>query len=98
MMSDLEDRKGKAMDSYLEYSKHPEVLDKEPEPVKNPIVTSWNTPTLTLESEFAFGKHKGQQVEDIIEDFPGYISWLISASVAEFDEEAMELITKKGIV
>jgi cell fate (sporulation/competence/biofilm development) regulator YlbF (YheA/YmcA/DUF963 family) len=50
-----------------------------------------------LESLFAFGKYKDQQLEDVIEDHPEYIGWLCEFEVVEFDEEAMELISKKGI-
>ena len=53
--------------------------------------------SMGLEDEFTFGKHKGQQLEDVITDHPDYIQWLISEGVVLFDEEAMELITKKAI-
>lgn len=55
------------------------------------------TPYLTLEDNFPFGKHKGQQVEDVIEDDPGYIAWVVENDVMTFDDETYELITKKGI-
>ncbi len=50
-----------------------------------------------LESTFVFGKHKGAQLEDIIEDDPAYIAYLIDNEIVGFDEEALELITRKGI-
>lgn len=53
---------------------------------------------LTLESIFDFGKHKDKQVEDVIEDFPRYISWMVENEVREFDTEVMELLAKKGII
>lgn len=52
--------------------------------------------TLGLKDEFTFGKHKGKQVEDVLNDFPNYITWAISEGVVTFDEEAMEMITRKG--
>ena len=52
---------------------------------------------MTLEDLFTFGKHKGQQLEDIIEDDPDYIRWLCEETELHFDEEALELIAKKGI-
>jgi len=52
---------------------------------------------MTLEETFKFGKHKGRQVEDVIEDDPDYIEWCVQESVVDFDEEASELISKKGI-
>lgn len=50
-----------------------------------------------LEDEFKFGKHKGHQLEDVIEDDPNYLEWCIKEDVIAFDEEAMELLTKRGI-
>ncbi len=46
---------------------------------------------------FTFGKHKNEQVEDVIEDDPEYIRWLIENDVVQFDDEALELIAKKKI-
>ena len=50
-----------------------------------------------LEDCFVFGKHTGHQLEDVIEDDPAYIEWCIMNDVVVFDEEALELISKKGI-
>lgn len=50
-----------------------------------------------LEDEFKFGKHKGHQLEDVIEDDPDYIEWCVKNEVVDFDEETLELISKKGI-
>ncbi len=52
---------------------------------------------MRLEDLFNFGKHFGNQLEDVIEDDPDYIEWLVSENIVEFDEEASELISKKGI-
>lgn len=52
---------------------------------------------LGLDDIFSFGKHKGDQVEDVIEDDPSYIEWLVEETIVEFDEETLELIAKKGI-
>lgn len=52
---------------------------------------------MTLEDVFTFGKHKGNQLEDVIDDDPGYIEWCVENDVVNFDEEALELISKKGI-
>lgn len=52
---------------------------------------------LGLDSAMPFGKHKGEQIEDLIEDEPRYIEWLVSEDVVEFDEETLDTITKKGI-
>lgn len=53
--------------------------------------------TLGLESNFPFGKHAGDQVEDVIEDDPEYIAWCVENDIVEFDEETLELITKRRI-
>ena len=49
-----------------------------------------------LDDIFTFGKHSGDQLEDVIEDDPGYIEWLANDGF-EFDNEALELLSKKGI-
>lgn len=53
---------------------------------------------MSLEDEFDFGRHEGDQLEDVIHDDPSYIEWLIQEGVVGFDEEACELITKRGII
>lgn len=52
---------------------------------------------LDLETILSFGKHKGCQLEDVIYDDPQYISWLILNTDHDFDEETLELITKRKI-
>lgn len=52
---------------------------------------------MQLDSIFKFGKHIGQQLEDVIEDDPDYIEWCCENEVGDFDEEALELISRKGI-
>ncbi len=49
-----------------------------------------------LEYIFTFGKHEGQQLEDVIEDDPDYIGWL-ARDEFDFDDEVLELIGKRGI-
>ena len=58
---------------------------------KNPIL-------LTLEDEFSFGKHKSEQVEDVIYDDPSYIAWVIEKEIVKFNATAMALIEKRKIV
>ena len=50
-----------------------------------------------LDDCFTFGKHDGDQLEDVIGDDPDYIEWLVMEGVTQFDDEALELISKKGI-
>lgn len=52
---------------------------------------------LGLDDEFKFGKHQGQQVEDVVEDDPDYIYWIVQNEICEFDDETLELIERKGI-
>ena len=52
---------------------------------------------MDLEGIFTFGKHKNEQVEDVIEDDPQYIRWLIENGIVQFDDETLEVISKKGI-
>ena len=52
---------------------------------------------LTLDDLFTFGKHKTEMVEDVIDDDPRYIEWLVENEVVQFDNETMELIARKGI-
>jgi len=50
---------------------------------------------LTLESEMPFGKHKGAQVEDLIEDHPEYIRWLCENTSTGFDDDVLEMLEKR---
>jgi hypothetical protein len=52
--------------------------------------------TLSLESIITFGKHHDKQVEDVIEDDPGWCRWLAENSTTyEFDNEALEALQKR---
>jgi len=50
---------------------------------------------LTLECLMPFGKYKGQQVEDLLEDDPQYIHYLAEDGLS-FDEEVLENLSKRG--
>lgn len=52
-------------------------------------------PPMGLESIFKFGKHKGQQVEDVLEDDPQYIAYLIEENISDFDDEVVEKLSWK---
>ena len=47
---------------------------------------------LTLEDTIPFGKYRGVDVVDIVNDDPDYIEWVINNTEYEFDEEVMQLI------
>ena len=53
---------------------------------------------LGMDSILNFGKHEGEQIEDLIEDDPEYLAWLIEDRQKEFDEEVMQVLTKKRII
>jgi len=55
------------------------------------------TDKMGLEDLFSFGKHTGQQLEDVIHDDPDYVAWLIMEDAVGFDEETLELISRRGI-
>ncbi len=44
-----------------------------------------------------FGKHEGQQIEDIIEDDPNYITWMYESGFS-FDDESIALMEDKKII
>ena len=50
---------------------------------------------MNLESEFTFGKYKGSQVEDVIEDDPEYIRWLCENTGKYFDDEVHEALERR---
>jgi len=50
-----------------------------------------------LQDVFKFGKHKGEQLEDVIEDDPDYIRWCCENDIGGFDNEAPEVIARKRI-
>lgn len=45
-----------------------------------------------------FGKYKGEQIEDLIYDDPGYISWLYEEEVIEFDEDTIRIMEERKII
>lgn len=57
-----------------------------------------NTQLLGLEDSFTFGKHVGEQVEDVIEDNPKYITWCYENDIVEFDEDTIAVLEKKKII
>lgn len=50
-----------------------------------------------LDDIFTFGKHNQEQLADVIEDDPDYVAWLAGEDF-DFDEEVLELLTKKRII
>ena len=55
---------------------------------------------ICLDTVLNFGKHKGEQVEDLLDDDPGYLAWLYDEGyVFDLDVERkmedMKIILKK---
>ena len=51
--------------------------------------------TFALDDDLTFGKHKGKQVEDVVQDEPDYIRWLMENGAADFDNEVIEKLEKR---
>ena len=51
-----------------------------------------------FESTFQFGKHKGEMLEDVIEDDPSYIAWLCENEVTEFDIAVIRHLEAEKII
>ena len=57
-----------------------------------------NSHLLGLEDIFTFGRHSGEQVEDLIDDDPSYFAWLIENEICEFEPEVITVLEKKKII
>lgn len=53
---------------------------------------------LSLDDILKFGKHKGEQVEDLIYDEPSYMAWLYQEEVAEFEPETIKLMEERKVI
>ena len=53
---------------------------------------------LRLTDTMPFGKHKGEQIEDLIYDYPSYLSWLFEESVVVFDEEVLKILEERKVI
>jgi hypothetical protein len=47
-------------------------------------------PIKNYDHVFTFGKHKGKTVNEVAEEEPSYIVWLVEENVCEVDEEIYE--------
>lgn len=52
---------------------------------------------MNLQSEFKFGKYEGKEVdvEDVVEDDPSYVRWLVENTDTQFDDEVLEALEKR---
>lgn len=53
---------------------------------------------LTLEDIFLFGKHKGEQIEDVIVDDPSYFEYLMDNDFDDFADDVIKVLEKKKII
>ncbi len=51
-----------------------------------------------LDSVIFFGKHEGNQIEDIIEDDPRYIVWMYEQDNFGFDDDVIKVLEKKKLI
>lgn len=47
---------------------------------------------LNLKSELDFGKHKGETVEDVLENDPKYLLWIKEKGIHKFKPEVNKLL------
>ncbi len=45
-----------------------------------------------------FGKHDGEQIEDILEDDPGYIVWMYEQDSFGFDDEVIKILEDRKLI
>jgi len=55
-------------------------------------------PSLRLSDSMPFGKHKGEEIEDLIYDQPGYLAWCVNDEVVEFDSEVIKQLEDRKII
>ena len=51
-----------------------------------------------LDDIFDFGKHEGEQVEDLLEDDPQYLVWLWDEGVVDLDEAVLKKLEAKKLI
>ena len=53
---------------------------------------------MEFNSLFTFGKHEDELLEDVIDNDPDYIEWLVEDDVVPFVPEVMDYLTNKKII
>lgn len=53
---------------------------------------------LRLTSSMPFGKHKGEQIEDLLYDSPAYMTWLAEETDVEFDVEVIKTMEELKLI
>lgn len=55
-------------------------------------------PKLGLDDVMPFGKYKGEQIEDLIEDHPEYLAWCFDNNVVEFNNSVISKMLDRKII
>ena len=53
---------------------------------------------LRLDNHMPFGKHDGEQIEDLIDDQPGYMAWLVENEIIALDAEVIKKLEERKII
>jgi len=53
---------------------------------------------LRLSDTMKFGKYKGEEIEDLLYDDPGYLVWLVEEEVVELDSEVIEQMEQRKLI
>lgn len=53
---------------------------------------------LRLSDPMPFGKHKGEEIEDLIYDQPNYLAWCVNEEIVTFDGEVTKQLEDKKII
>ncbi len=53
---------------------------------------------LMLDDVLAFGKHKGEMIEDLIDDDPSYLAWLYEQDQDMFDVDVVKKLQDKKAI
>lgn len=53
---------------------------------------------LRLSDAMPFGKHKGEEIEDLIYDHPNYLAWCFNEEVVSFDGEVIKQLEENKII
>lgn len=53
---------------------------------------------LRLSDTMKFGKHKGEEIEDLLYDDPSYLVWLVEEEVVELDSEVIEQMEQRKLI
>lgn len=53
---------------------------------------------MEFDSIFTFGKHEGEMLENVIEDDPSYMEWLVENDVVSLSITVMDRLADKKII